>query len=280
MNIKELYDDVSFICSRKVTQMYSTSFSLGVRMLHRPLRNPIYSLYGFVRFADEIVDTFHSFNKKKLLSEFERDYYEALEDGISMNPILNSFQKTVKKYQINDKHVQAFFSSMKTDLNKTDFSEEEFKQYIYGSADVVGLMCLKIFTGGDEKKYRELKPYAMRLGSAFQKVNFLRDLNNDTHHLERIYFPILKNRELNHETKKIIIEDIEEDFNQALKGIKMLPRSARTGVYTAFLYYRALAWKIKKTPASRIMHARIRISNARKAILLFYSYATCKLNLL
>jgi 15-cis-phytoene synthase len=278
--MKNQFDDVSFICSRKVTQHYSTSFSLGVRMLHKTLRNPIYSLYGFVRLADEIVDSFHDYNKKELLDEYEQAWYQSLKKGISMNPILNAFQETVQKYRIDDDLIRAFFASMKSDLEKKEFTEEEFTQYVFGSADAVGLMCLRIFTGKDDDTYQRLTPYAMHLGSAFQKVNFLRDLEIDTHHLNRTYFPVLTDNGLTPETKKTILEDIENDFQQALQGIRMLPKGARTGVYTAFLYYRALTCKIRKTPPSGILSARIRISNARKTGLLMNAWITCKLNLL
>ncbi len=214
-----------------------------------------------------------------MLDQFEKDYYIALNEGISLNPILNSFQETVHKFNIDDTLVQAFLTSMKTDLVKKSYTEEEFKNYIYGSADVVGLMCLKIFVNGNRHGYEELKPHAMRLGSAFQKVNFLRDLNDDTNLLKRIYFPALNGGDLNTKTKKYIINDIKGDLDEALVGIKKLPDAAKTGVYTAYLYYKALTKKIAKTPASKIMNARIRISNFRKLVLLAHAYVACKLKL-
>lgn len=266
--MNNLYREVSFRCSKMVTNKYSTSFSFGVKMLHRSLQDPIYSIYGFVRLADEIVDTFHEFDKNTLLHRFEEDYYHALNDGISLNLVLNAFQHTVKKYAIDDELVKAFLHSMKSDISKKEFNDEEIKQYIYGSADVVGLMCLKVFTGGNQVNYEKLRPYAMKLGSAFQKVNFLRDLNQDRNCLKRIYFPVLLEKPLNPETKKQIIDDIESDFLDALQGIKMLPATSKTGVYTAYLYYLALTRKLRKTSATDIISARIRISDAKKLILL------------
>lgn len=274
------YGNTSFRCSRVVTRTYSTSFSLGVMMLHPSLRDAIYSIYGFVRLADEIVDTFHEFNKAELLQRFEEDFYRAMDEGISLNPILNAFQQTVKKYSIDNQLIQAFLSSMKSDLTKKEFNNEEIKKYIFGSADVVGLMCLKVFTGGNNERYEELKPFAMKLGSAFQKVNFLRDLNQDKNFLQRVYFPELNHHSLDTETKKIIIDDIESDFAEALKGIKKLPNTSKASVYTAFLYYRALLRKIKKTPPTEMVSARIRISNARKTGLLLVAWICVKLNVL
>ena len=274
------YENTSFRCSRVVTRTYSTSFSLGVMMLHSSLRDAIYSIYGFVRLADEIVDTFHEFNKAELLKRFEADFYRAMDEGISLNPILNAFQQTVKKYSIDNQLIQAFLSSMKSDLTKKEFNNEEIKKYIFGSADVVGLMCLKVFTGGNNERYEELKPFAIKLGSAFQKVNFLRDLNQDKNFLQRVYFPELNHHSLDTETKNKIISDIESDFAEALKGIKKLPNTSKAGVYTAFLYYRALLQKINKTPPSEMVSARIRISNARKTGLLLVAWICVKLNVL
>ncbi len=227
--MKELFDSVSYSCSKLVTKRYSTSFSLAVNMLAPSIRADIYNIYGFVRFADEIVDTFHDYKKKELLAQFERDYYDAKKNGISLNPILNSFQHTVKKYDINNHLVDAFLDSMKADLNQIDYmTKEEYDKYIYGSADVVGLMCLKVFVNGDQAKYDELKGPAMRLGSAFQKVNFLRDLKNDFELLNRSYFPNLDLGQLNQQSKEIIVEEIEEDFDVAFReGILKLPVEAK-----------------------------------------------------
>lgn len=274
----QLFKQVSFNTSKMVTQHYSTSFSLGVRCFHPSIRDAIYSIYGFVRFADEIVDTFHGYDKEYLLTSFENDYYTALHHGISLNPILNSFQHTVKSYQIDDDLVQAFLKSMKCDLDQRKFDDDQINEYIYGSAEVVGLMCLKVFVKGNCQLYDELEPYAKRLGAAFQKVNFLRDLQHDTEELKRTYFPILKNSPLNKETKQVIIDDIMDDYAQALIGIKRLPNESRLGVYTAYLYYKELTNKIKKTKAERLMQKRIRVSNSTKMLLLCKAYLTTKLD--
>ncbi len=277
--MKELFDEVSFKCSKIVTRSYSTSFSLGIKLLDKSIRNAINSIYAFVRFADEIVDTFHDFNKEELLSHFEANYYRAYENEISLNPIIHSFQLTVKKYNIDDALIQAFLRSMRSDLLKKEFDTQEIKEYIYGSADVVGLMCLKVFVNGDENKYNELKPYAMRLGTAFQKVNFLRDINNDVNQLHRIYFPILRENKLTNEIKKQIIEDINEDYRIALQGIKQLPKSSKRGVYAAYMYYKKLTKKIEKTNAQKVLDKRIRISNPIKLWLLGYCYITGKMKI-
>lgn len=279
--MKQLFDDSSFACSKLITQTYSTSFSLAVNMLSPSIRPAIYSIYGFVRYADEIVDSFHHYDKGALIDKFEQDYYQSHKDGISLNPILNSFQQTVHKYQIKDELIQAFLRSMKMDLHKKDYlSQEEYEAYIYGSANVVGLMCLAVFVKGDESKYQALKPMAMRLGSAFQKVNFLRDLKQDIQDLDRSYFPNVDLRQLNPYTKAQIIQEIEADFTEALKGIKRLPIEARFGVYTAYLYYKSLLKKLKQTHASEIMNKRIRVSDPLKLLLLCKSYLQCQFNLL
>lgn len=278
--MKELFDNVSNDCSKLVTKKYSTSFSLAVKMLSPKIRTDIYNIYGFVRFADEIVDTFHNYNKEVLMDHFVKDYYISTELGISLNPILNSFQHTVKKYNIPDKMVQAFLKSMKADLFKTEYqTKEEYDEYIYGSADVVGLMCLKVFVDGDQNKYEELKDAAMRLGSAFQKVNFLRDLKDDYEILNRSYFPNINLGELDAASKKIIIDEIEADFDFAYKnGILKLPVEAKFGVYTAYRYYRRLLKKLKSVPSEKIMDTRIRISDPMKINLLARSYVKYKLN--
>jgi phytoene synthase len=279
--MKKLFDDVSFKCSVLVTKNYSTSFSLAVNMLSPSIRDAVYSIYGFVRFADEIVDTFHGFDKQSLLDDFEIDYYKAQRHGISLNPILNSFQQTVSKYNISDDMIQAFLKSMKMDLVKSNYnSKEEYNEYIYGSADVVGLMCLKIFVNGDHAAYDSLKDEAMRLGSAFQKVNFLRDLKDDNLILNRNYFPGFDLRSFDENSKKMIIAEIEEDFRVALEGIRKLPVEAKFGVYTAFVYYKKLLKKLENTPCDKIGSERIRVSNYTKGLLFANSFVAYKLNLL
>ncbi|MFO7673841.1 MAG: phytoene/squalene synthase family protein [Lutibacter sp.] len=279
--MKQIFDETSFLCSKIVTKKYSTSFSLAVKMLSPKIREAIFGIYAFVRFADEIVDSFHDFEKNELINEFERDYYKAYNSGISLNPILNCFQLTVKKYNIDDELIQAFLKSMKLDLNKEEYhTAEEYNEYIYGSADVVGLMCLKVFVDGDNEKYENLKSYAMRLGSAFQKVNFLRDLKDDMEVLNRSYFPGINLHRLDLNSKNQIIQEIESDFEEAYKGIKLLPMEAKFGVYTAYIYYKGLLKKLKSTPSEKIMNTRIRISNPVKISLLARSFVVFKLNLM
>ena len=279
--MKQLFDETSFKCSKIVTRKYSTSFSLAVYMLSPKIREAIYSIYAFVRFADEIVDSFHTHDKEFLLNEFEADYYRAHKNNISLNPILNAFQHTVKKYNVTDDLIQSFLKSMKADLNKETYNTvEEYNDYIYGSADVVGLMCLKVFVDGDTEKYDELKFSAMKLGSAFQKVNFLRDLKDDYELLNRSYFPGVNLKELTADEKAEIISDIEADFNEALIGIKKLPLEAKFGVYTAYVYYKRLLNKLNNTPSTEILNTRIRVSNPLKISLLAKSFVVYKLNLL
>lgn len=280
--MKQLFDQVSFDTSKMVTKKYSTSFSMAVKMLSPKIRSAIYNIYGFVRFADEIVDTFHDYDKEELLADFETEYYKAVKHGISLNPILNSFQATVKQYGISDDMVQAFLKSMKTDLSKTDYNtKEEYDQYIYGSADVVGLMCLKVFVDGDEKMFEELKEPAMRLGSAFQKVNFLRDLKDDYELLERSYFPNVNLAALDAESKRQIIQEIEDDFDYAYNhGILKLPVEAKFGVYMAYRYYRRLLKKLNQVPSTQIIETRVRISDPMKINLLARSYVKYKLNMI
>lgn len=278
--MKQLFDDVSFKCSKLVTKDYSTSFSLAVYMLSPSIRDAIYSIYGFVRFADEIVDSFHGYDKENLINDFETDYYKAYRSGISLNPILNSFQQTVKKYNISDDLIQAFLKSMKMDLIKLDYnSKAEYEEYIYGSADVVGLMCLKVFVRGNNQKYEQLKDEAMRLGSAFQKVNFLRDLRDDNLILNRNYFPGVDLNSFDENAKKMIINEINEDFKIAYQGIVKLPIEAKFGVYTAYVYYKKLLKKLENTPCKEIGNTRIRVSNYTKATLLAQSFVTYKLRL-
>ena len=279
--MKELFDISSFKCSQTITREYSTSFSSAVKMLGPSIRMDIHAIYGFVRLADEIVDTFHNYDKNVLLDEFEQEYFKAKERGISMNPILNSFVLTVLKYNIPDEMVLDFLRSMKLDLEKTVYhTEEEYKNYIYGSADVVGLMCLKVFVGNDQDMYDRLKDSAMRLGSAFQKVNFLRDLKDDYEVLNRSYFPNINFENLSNDMKQQIIDEINADFEAALYGIKNLPASSRFGVYTAFKYYKRLLHKLSKTPSEHILTTRIRVSDPVKLLLLTKSYVNFKLNLI
>ena len=279
--MKNFYDKVTENCSRIVTQSYSTSFSLATKMLDTSIRNHIYNIYGFVRFADEIVDTFHDFPKEELLNRFEKDLNFSLDKKISLNPILNSFQLTVNKYNIDRKLISAFLKSMRWDLNKNIYkTDKEYKEYIYGSADVVGLMCLKVFVKGDDNLYFKLKPAAMSLGSAFQKVNFLRDLKKDYQELDRTYFPNVDFNHFDEETKTNIIKEIENDFNLALKGIFDLPIESRFGVYTAYKYYNKLLKKLKNIPSKKIQNARIRVPNYQKMGVFARSYLKYRLNLL
>jgi phytoene synthase len=278
--MKSLFDAVSIKCSKLVTQSYSTSFSLAVKMLSPSIRDGIYSIYGFVRFADEIVDSFHDYDKENLINDFEKEYYKAIKMEISLNPILNSFQHTVKHYNITDDLVQDFLKSMKLDLVKLSYNTQtEYEDYIYGSADVVGLMCLKVFVKGNNQKYEQLKSEAMRLGSAFQKVNFLRDLKDDNLVLNRNYFPGVNLKSFDENAKTKIIKEIEEDFKIAYQGIVKLPIEAKFGVYTAYIYYKKLLKKLKNTPYYEIGNSRIRVSNYTKAGLLAQSFVTYKLKL-
>jgi|TARA_B100001057_G_scaffold53866_1_gene47826 phytoene/squalene synthetase len=279
--MKKLFDSVSEDCSRSVTQSYSTSFSMATKMLDVSIRNHIYNIYGFVRFADEIVDSFHEYPKEELLNRFEDDLYFSLKNKISLNPILNSFQKTVNVFSIDKTLIASFLRSMRWDLDKKVYkTEQDYKDYIYGSADVVGLMCLKVFVKGDDTKYEELKPSAMALGSAFQKVNFLRDLKNDYQELDRTYFPNVNFNNFDEDSKQSIIDDIEKDFEFALKGIFKLPDEARFGVYTAYKYYNKLLMKLKRTPSDRIQNKRIRVPNYQKITVFARSYLKYRLNLL
>lgn len=278
--MKELYDRVSTKCSYLATQSYSTSFSLAIKCLEPKLRTPICAIYGFVRFADEIVDTFHDYDKARLLERFEKDTYLAIEEGISLNPILNSFQHAVSKYSIDRELIEQFLYSMRMDLTKTNHNKDSFETYILGSAEVVGLMCLKVFCEGSKSEYDRLKPYAMKLGSAFQKINFLRDLRDDYKHMGRTYFPGLDMDRFDDASKVQIEKSIEDDFKQGFKGIRQLPRSARFGVYLAYVYYYALFNKIRRTPSSNVIEERIRIPNQKKFSLLFYSYLKHRLNLI
>ena len=279
--MKTLYDSVSENCSKIVTHTYSTSFSLATKMLDSSIRNHIYNIYGFVRFADEIVDTFHDYPKKELLDRFEEDLFYSINNKISLNPILNSFQKTVNIFEIDHKLIKAFLKSMRWDLKKNMYkTDKEYKEYIYGSADVVGLMCLKVFVQGDTKMYEELKPYAISLGSAFQKVNFLRDYKADLKELNRTYFPNLVNKSFDDAAKEKILNEIKDDFAVALKGIYMLPNNSKFGVYAAYKYYKRLLKKLDKTSTSVIKNKRVRVPNYQKVDVLARSYVRYRLNIL
>lgn len=278
--MKSLYDNTSYKISKLVTNSYSTSFSLGIRLLAPNIRPAIYSIYGFVRYADEIVDTFHSFDQETLLDDFIKEYNKALDKKISLNPILNSFQEIVHKYGLYDL-VNDFLDSMKMDLEKKDYNtDQEYKQYIYGSADVVGLMCLLVFVNGDRQRFEELKPNAMALGSAFQKVNFLRDIKNDFENLGRSYFPNVDKFNFNDQKKYDIIDDIEKDFAKAYEGIQKLPFNAKLGVFIAYKYYLSLLNKLKNKDSKQILETRIRISNPHKIWIFFKSLVRHKLNLI
>ena len=279
--MKNIFDEVSYSCSENVTKKYSTSFSLATRLLSKNIRKDIYNIYGFVRFADEIVDSFHDYNKTELFNDFSNDLEKALINKIHLNPILNSFQYTFHKYNIDKDLVDSFMKSMRMDLTKKKYSTvKEYKEYIYGSADVVGLMCLKVFVQGDGELYNKLKNNAMKLGSAFQKVNFLRDLKADKEDLNRTYFPNTKFEKLNESEKNEIINEIENDFKDGLDGIKQLPIDAKFGVFMAYRYYNQLLKKLKKTPATEIINRRIRVPNLKKIELLTRSYVKYQLNLL
>lgn len=266
--MERLYHDLSYRVSQLVTTRYSTSFSIGTRCLSREIRPAIYAVYGFVRLADEIVDSFHEHDRATLLGELESEYDLALRRGISINPVINAFTDTVTRYGIDRELVESFLGSMKMDLLKDHYDQEKLERYIYGSAEVVGLMCLRIFVKGDRARYEQLAPYAVRLGAAFQKVNFLRDIREDVSNLDRVYFPALNNQPIDEKSKKRILSDIYDDFKVAEKGIRDLPECARLGVYTAYLYYLTLTKAIEKTPAENLMEKRVRISNRKKAMLL------------
>lgn len=278
--MKPLFDDVSVQCSKLTTKAYSTSFSLGIYFLGREIHNPIYAIYGFVRFADEIVDSFEGYDKKCLLQEFKEETYKAIDRKISLNPILNAFQEAVHHYEIDLELIDTFLNSMEMDLEKVDYTPEKYDQYILGSAEVVGLMCLHVFTHGHDNMFQELKPYAMKLGAAFQKVNFLRDLKADYHILGRTYFPNIEIENFSAEAKLEIEREIEADFNEALIGIKKLPASSRGGVYLAYVYYKSLFNKIKNVSAQKILTKRVRISNGAKLRLMGQSMVQHKMNIL
>lgn len=263
-----IFNRVSESCSVITTRQYSTSFSTAIRLLHKDMRQPICNIYGFVRFADEIVDTFHDFNKEELLAEFKAETYKAIERKISLNPILQSFQKTINEYNIDNNLIEAFFRSMAMDLDIKTYDNTNFGEYIYGSAEVVGLMCLYVFCEGDKVKYENLKAPARSLGAAFQKVNFLRDLKSDYNGLSRMYFPGCDFNNFTEMDKQEIEKNIHADFNDAYKGILHLPFKSRFGVYVAYKYYLSLFKKIRKMKPKRILEERIRIPNYMKAMII------------
>ena len=279
--MKSIFDTISRACSKEITSAYSTSFTLATRMLSTEIRQDIYNIYGFVRLADEIVDSFHAYDKQTLLHRFEEDLRYALDNKISTNPVLNAFQETVHRYEIDREFIDAFMKSMRWDLSKKVYeTDEEYKRYIYGSADVVGLMCLRVFVKGDHELFEELKSSAMALGSAFQKVNFLRDLKNDYEQLERSYFPGVNLRKLDDASKQKIILEIETDFHNGLSGIFKLPNAAKFGVYTAYKYYLRLLKKLKRIPSDEIKNKRVRVANYQKVDVLARSYVRYRFNLL
>ena len=279
--MKSIFDKVSEDSSKIVIKRYSTSFYFSSSLLSKSIRQDIFNIYGFVRLADEIVDTFHDFPKKELLNEFEEELWRSIENKISLNPILNSFQNTVNRYSIPKDLIRSFLDSMKMDLEKKEYNSlEEYKKYIYGSADVVGLMCLKVFVKGSEALYSDLSDYAISLGSAFQKVNFLRDLKDDSNILKRVYFPNVNMDDFNEESKKEIINEIELDFKNAIKGIARLPKNSRFAVYIAYRYYNKLLKKLKRTSSENIVKKRVRIHNFQKITVIARSYVKYQLNLI
>jgi phytoene/squalene synthetase len=277
--MKSLFDKSSLDCSKRITKNYSTSFSLAIKMLSPKIQDDIYAIYGFVRCADEIVDSFEGYDQEELLSEFEIEFHKAYDRKISLNPILNAFQEVVHRFDMMDL-VIPFLKSMRMDLHKTEYlTKSEYEEYIFGSADVVGLMCLLVFVEGDRDRYNELKNNAMKLGSAFQKVNFLRDLKHDCETLGRVYFPNIDVNNLSHDCKRKLVAEIEADFKDALIGIKMLPKSAKFGVYTAYKYYRSLLKKIAKTEPEEILNKRIRVDDFSKLFIVSKSYVRYQLNM-
>ena len=276
--MKTIFDTYSYDASKRVTKAYSTSFYAGVKNLDKKIRNDVHAIYGLVRFADEIVDSFHQFDKKVLLDEFKQATFDAIERKISLNPILNSFQATVNKYDIDLALISQFFHSMEMDLSPIEYTKEKYDEYILGSAEVVGLMCLKIFVYGDETEYQRLKPYAMKLGAAFQKINFLRDLKNDSQELGRIYFPDIDAKAMTQTDKEKIEHEIQQDFDEAYQGILMLPKSSRFGVYMSYVYYTSLLKLIKKKSLNDLLSERLRIPDSIKRILYAKSFVRHSLN--
>jgi len=274
----DLFSTTTFKCSKLITQHYSTSFTLGIKTLDKALHYPIYGIYAYVRYADEIVDTFHDYDKKGLLERFKQDTYLAIDEGISLNPIIHSFQETVNKYGIEKELIDAFLRSMEMDLYEESYSDQLYEEYIYGSAEVVGLMCLHVFCNGNQEEYERLKAPAKKLGAAFQKVNFIRDIKSDFKERGRVYFPGVDFESFSVKDKKLIEDDIKKDFDEAYQGILKLPKGARLGVYIAYIYYLKLFKKITKLPASRILSERIRIPDVNKIALLLKTYFLHRLN--
>ncbi len=279
-NMDTLFSKTCTECSRLITNRYSTSFSLGIRVFNKKFRDPIYAIYGFVRFADEIVDTFHGYDKSTLLTRFREDTYKAIHERISLNPVLQSFQEVVHAYHIENELIDAFLDSMEMDLHFNRYHDNLYKQYIYGSAEVVGLMCLRVFTAGDKVEYEKLRPSAQALGSAFQKINFLRDMKSDFDQRGRVYFPNVDFRGFDAQQKKVIEADIKADFDFGLEGIKQLPKGARFGVYLAYVYYINLFEKIKRANVAKVQDERIRVNDGRKMYLLFKSAVKSGLGLI
>jgi phytoene/squalene synthetase len=275
-----LFNKTALECSKLITERYSTSFTLGIKTLDQKFHMPIYAIYGFVRYADEIVDTFHDFDKKTLLERFKHDTYQAIEEGISLNPVLQSFQLVVNEYSIEHELIDAFLKSMEMDLYLQDYDAAGYDEYIYGSAEVVGLMCLRVFCEGDCDEFSRLREPARKLGSAFQKVNFLRDLKSDFIDRGRTYFPNMNFKEFSRDLKREIEDDIQRDFDDAYQGIINLPRGARMGVYLAYTYYKTLFEKIKALPVARIQNERIRVPNPQKIALLAQTYLKWRLNVI
>ncbi|RZK49742.1 MAG: phytoene/squalene synthase family protein [Pedobacter sp.] len=278
--MKQLFDELAHEVSRRTTNKYSTSFSLGILALKLSIRQGVYAVYGYVRLADEIVDSFHGYDKAKLLKRLKVETYQAIEEGISLNPIMQAFQETVNRYQIDTDLIDQFLHSMEMDLHKVDYNSERYAEYIFGSAEVVGLMCLQIFTEGNKEQYNRLKPYAMKLGSAFQKVNFLRDLKDDYQLLGRTYFPNIDMGYFDNQVKQEIEQEIAAEFKDALVGIKQLPPSSKFGVYLAYKYYLSLFKAIKSKSSDEILNNRIRIPNAKKAFVAVKSYIRYKVAVL
>lgn len=280
MNHLQLFHNTCFECSSLITRRYSTSFSMGIRLFHPRFRPPVYGIYGFVRFADEIVDTFHDFPKEELLRRFREDTFRAIEERISLNPVLHSFQQVVHQYGIENELIEAFLRSMEMDLSNEVYDCKGYDEYIYGSAEVVGLMCLRVFCESNDEQYQRLKEPARRLGAAFQKINFLRDIKSDFDERGRVYFPGVDFRQFTNEEKRRIETDIKDDFDAALEGIRQLPKGTRFGVYLAYKYYTQLFAKIKSAPAQRVVQERFRVSDKRKVYLLFSSAVRHRLNFL
>ncbi len=280
MNHLELFHRTCAECSSLITRRYSTSFSLGIKLFDMRFRGPVYGIYGFVRFADEIVDTFHDYPKADLFARFKQDTWRAIEEGISLNPVLHSFQQVVRKYGIERDLIEAFLDSMEMDLTESAYDPEGYNEYIYGSAEVVGLMCLRVFCEGNDAQYQQLKAPARRLGAAFQKINFLRDIKSDHEERGRVYFPGVDFTRFSQEDKWRIEADIKEDFDAALEGIRLLPKGSRLGVYLAYKYYTHLFLKIKSAPPQQVAQERFRLSSKRKVYLLCSSALRHKLGVL